>query len=121
MHIDIEKRYTTNELLDYQYDNQIKQYKKRSYDYHHNNLELGIPMYNENYNGKNKKKSINIFALSIFYILGLYSYIYQTIYYHNNINHITKQSFGILYGYFLITYPVIFSVSIVLMIITTKN
>jgi hypothetical protein len=122
MNIDIEKRYTINELNDYQYDNQIKKYKKRSYDYHHNNLELGIPIYNEYYdNHKNKKKMINIFVISIFYILGLCSYMYQVFNYHNNINYIIKQSFGTFYGYFLIIYPVIFSLSIILMVITTKK
>jgi hypothetical protein len=124
MNIDIEKRYTINELNDYQYDYQIKQYKKRSFDYHHNNLELGIPMYDENYNycnGKNKKKVINIFAISIFYILGLCSYMYQVFNYHHNINYIIKQSFGVFYGYFLVIYPVIFSFSIILMVITTKK
>ena len=125
MEIDIEKRYTTNELIDYQYDDQLKKYRSNNYYY---NLESGIPFYNEkeNYNEKYMKKYSKSFYLkkiisSIVYILGLGLYIYQIFNYNDKINYITKQSFGVLYGYFLILYPVIFSLSIIFMSIITKK
>ncbi len=129
MDIDIEKRYTMNELLDYHYDSQLKKYKKyRSYDYY--NLESGIPLYtdnyNENFNEKYKKKYSKSVCLkkitsTVLYILGLGLYIYQIINFNNQINYIIKQPFGLLYGYFLIAYPIIFSLSIIFMSIMHKK
>ncbi len=120
--IDIEKRYSINELIDYHYDDQLKKYKKYRSNNYYDSLESGIPLYNEkeNYNDKYKKKHSKSMYLkkitsSIIYIFGLGLYIYQIFNYHKQINYITKQPFGILYGYFLIIYPVIFSLSIVFM------
>ena len=123
MDIDIEKTYTTEELIDCYYDNKIKKNKKISLDYNHNNVELGIPLYNENYTEKYNSKSVCFknMTSSILYILGLGLYIYQIFNYHNQINYIIKQPFGVLYGYFIILYPIIFSLSIVFMIILQKK
>ncbi len=120
--IDIEKRYSINELIDYHYDDQLKKYKKYRSNNYYDSLESGIPLYNEkeNYNDKYKKKHSKSMYLkkitsSIIYILGLGLYIYQIINFNNQINYIIKQPFGLLYGYFLIAYPIIFSLSIVFM------
>lgn len=119
MDIDIEKKYTTHELLDYYYENK----KNSSYENHNNSLELGITIYDEKYN-KTKYYKYQYFkkiTSSILYTLGLGLYIYQIFNYQNKINYITKDKFGILYGYFLIIYPIIFTLSIMFMSVPQKK